>query len=453
MKVLVVGKGGREHALAWKLAQSPDVEQLFAAPGSPGIAAHAQCLSDIRVDLDLTQRSLLEVEILKLRDFAVAEGIDLTVVGPEAALAAGIVDRFQEAGLTIFGPTESAARIECDKTFSKELMETIGVPTAAHRSFRDSGSAIDYISQQGAPIVIKASGLAAGKGVIVCHTEDEAITAIHDMLDDGAFGNAGEQIVIEEFMEGEEASLFAICDGSKYINLVAAQDHKPVGEGDTGPNTGGMGAYAPAPVLTPELIKQANREVIEPVLAEMARRGSPYRGVLYCGLMLTTTGPRVVEFNCRFGDPEIQVVLPLLRSDLADLCMASARGDLSQAAPVELDSERAAVCVVMASGGYPGAYKTGRPIDGVVSTGGMAGTDASGTVVVFHAGTDLDGDRLVTAGGRVLAVTAIDDDIPRAVQSAYTAVDRISFADAYCRRDIAYRALQRKDLKRKDPAG
>ena len=441
MKVLVVGKGGREHALAWKLAQSPQVERLYAAPGSPGIAAHAQCLSDIRVDLDLSQRAQLEMEILKLRDFAVAEGIDLTVVGPEVALAAGIVDRFQEAGLTIFGPTEAAARIECDKTFSKELMATIGVPTAAHRSFDDSASAIDYIHQQGAPIVIKAAGLAAGKGVILCRSEDEAIAAVHDILDDGAFGEAGAQVVIEEFMEGEEASLFAICDGTHYINLVAAQDHKAIGEGDTGPNTGGMGAYAPAPVMTPALVAQVNKEIIEPVLAEMARRGCPYRGVLFCGLMLTKTGPRVVEFNCRFGDPETQVVLPLLRSDLVDLCLASARGDLSQAGPVELDTDRAAVCVVMASGGYPGKYQTGLLIDGVDDS---AGGNATGETIIFHAGTAQDADRLVTAGGRVLAVTAIAADISKAVQSAYRAINGIHFENAYWRRDIAYRALQRQ---------
>ena len=453
MKVLVVGKGGREHALAWKLAQSPKIEQLYAAPGSPGIAVHARCLSDIRVDLDLSQRSRLDAEILKLRDFAVTEGIDLTVVGPESALAAGIVDRFQEAGLLIFGPTEAAARIECDKSFSKEMMAAIGVPTAAHQSFDSSASAIDYIREQGVPIVVKAAGLAAGKGVIICRSEDEAIAAIHDILDNGAFGDAGAQVVIEEFMAGEEVSLFAICDGTSYIHLVAAQDHKSIGEGDTGPNTGGMGAYAPALILTPALLERANKDVIEPVLAEMARRGCPFRGVLYCGLMLTETGPRVVEFNCRFGDPESQVVLPLLRSDLLDLCLASARGDLSLAGPVELDRERAAVCVVMASGGYPGDYETGLPIDGLEAVSGTDGADASGDVVVFHAGTALGDattalgdDRLVTAGGRVLAVTAIDADIPMAVRGAYKAIDKIHFDHAYWRRDIAYRALQRQGV-------
>ena len=433
MKVLVVGKGAREHALAWKLAQSPHIEQLYAAPGSPGIAEHAQCLGDIRVDLDISQRSQLETEILKLRDFATAEGIGLTVVGPESALAAGIVDHFQEVGLTIFGPTEAAARIECDKAFSKELMAAIGVPTAAHRLFTSSDRAIEYIHKQGTPIVVKASGLAAGKGAIVCATEADAVTAVREILDERIFGDSGAQVVIEEFMEGEEASLFAICDGERYVNLVAAQDHKPIGEGDTGPNTGGMGAYAPAPVLTPELIERTNREVTEPVLAELARRGAPYRGVLYVGLMVTEAGPKVVEFNCRFGDPETQVVLPLLHSDLLDLLLASARGDLSQAGPVKLDEEHAAVCVVMASGGYPGGYETGRPIEGA---------SCAEEVLVFHAGTALEGRQLVTGGGRVLAVTAIDVDIPAAVQAAYGAIEGIHFDDAYWRRDIGYRALQ-----------
>ena len=433
MKVLVVGKGAREHALAWKLAQSPHIEQLYAAPGSPGIAEHAQCLGDIRVDLDISQRSQLETEILKLRDFATAEGIGLTVVGPESALAAGIVDHFQEVGLTIFGPTEAAARIECDKAFSKELMAAIGVPTAAHRLFTSSDRAIEYIHKQGTPIVVKASGLAAGKGAIVCATEADAVTAVREILDERIFGDSGAQVVIEEFMEGEEASLFAICDGERYVNLVAAQDHKPIGEGDTGPNTGGMGAYAPAPVLTPELIERTNREVTEPVLAELARRGAPYRGVLYVGLMVTEAGPKVVEFNCRFGDPETQVVLPLLHSDLLDLLLASARGDLSQAGPVKLDEKHAAVCVVMASGGYPGGYETGRPIEGA---------SCAEEVLVFHAGTALEGRQLVTGGGRVLAVTAIDVDIPAAVQAAYGAIEGIHFDDAYWRRDIGYRALQ-----------
>ena len=437
MKLLLIGKGGREHALAWKLSQSPLVERFYAAPGSPGIAQHAHCLPDFRVDLDTSQGDRLATEIDRLRDFAVAEGIDLTVVGPESALAAGLVDRFEEAGLLAFGPTRAAARIESDKAFSKELMASIGVPTAEHRSFSDSDAAVAYIRDRGAPIVVKASGLAAGKGAIVAATEDEAIAAVREIVDDRVFGDAGSEVVVEEFMEGEEASLFSICDGERYVNLVTAQDHKAIGEGDRGPNTGGMGAYAPAPVLPAALVARASREVVEPVLAEMRRRGAPYRGVLYTGLMLTASGPRVVEFNCRFGDPETQVVLPLLRSDLVDLCQAVARGDLTQAAPVVLDEERAAVCVVMASGGYPGSYETGKPIAGLDA---LADTD---DVLPFHAGTSQEGDDLVTAGGRVLAITGLADDIQSAVRTTYAAVDQVSFDGAYCRRDIAWRALDR----------
>lgn len=435
MKVLVVGKGGREHALCWKLAQSPRIQQLFCAPGSPGIAAHATCLPDLRPDIDVSQREKLDAEILKLRDFALAEGIDLTVVGPESALAAGIVDRFQEKDLTIFGPTEAAARIETDKAFSKQLMASIGVPTATHRSFDDSQQALAYVRQRGAPIVVKAAGLAAGKGAIVCQTLEQAEAAIHDILDDRVFGESGSQVVVEDFMEGEEASMFAICDGERFVNLVTAQDHKAIYEGDKGPNTGGMGAYAPAPVMTAEQIDRVDREITQPVLAELARQGTPYRGVLYVGIMLTEDGPQVVEFNCRFGDPETQVVLPLLTTDLLELLLASAQGDVSKAPPPGADDHRAAVCVVLASGGYPGSYETGRPISGAEATDG----------IVFHAGTALDGDQLVTAGGRVLAVTSIDEDIPAAVRAAYAAVDSISFEDAYCRRDIAWRALQKTE--------
>lgn len=448
MKVLVVGKGGREHALVWKLAQSPRIDKLYAAPGSPGIAEHAECLSDMRVDLDISDRPRLAAEIDKLCDFAVTEGIDLTIVGPEAALAAGIVDRFQQAGLTIFGPTEAAARIEFDKTFSKQLMASIGVPTAAHESFADIDAALAYVRAQGAPIVVKAAGLAAGKGVVVCHRLDEAEAAVRDMLDGSAFGAAGAQVVIESFMDGEEVSLFAICDGTRFVNLVAAQDHKAIGEGDTGPNTGGMGAYAPAPALTPALIEQVNTQIIEPVLAEMKQRGAPFSGVLYCGLMLTATGPMVVEFNCRFGDPETQVVLPLLKSDLLDLLLASARGDLSLAAPVELDESHAAVCVVMASGGYPGKYQTGLKITGLplpTATAPASAGAGAPQITVFHAGTGLIDGELATAGGRVLAVTSTGDNISAAVDDAYAAVGQIHFDEAYWRRDIAYRALARSN--------
>ena len=436
MKVLVVGKGGREHTLAWKLAQSPRVEKLYAAPGSPGMAACAECLKDFRVDTSASDLEKLQVEIDRLCRFALDEGIDLTVVGPEDALAGGIVDRFTEAGLTVFGPTREAARLESDKAFSKQLMVDAGVPTAAHQSFTDSASARRYIRDQGAPIVIKASGLAAGKGAVVCQTEEEALAAIAEIMDDRIFGGAGDEVVVEEFMTGEEASLFAITDGVDYVCLVPAQDHKAIGEGDSGPNTGGMGAYAPAPVMTAELIRASETQVVEPVLAEMRRRGTPYRGVLYCGLMIADGQPRVVEFNCRFGDPEAQVVLPLLRSDLVELLEASATGTLGQI-EVDVDVDGACVCVVLASAGYPGSYDTGLEITGL---DWFEGRDDA---YAFHAGTAADGDRLVTAGGRVLGITARADNIREAVDRAYAAVDQVSFEGAYCRRDIAHRALAR----------
>ena len=453
MKVLVVGKGGREHALAWKLARSPEVRRLWAAPGSPGMAQVAECLPGFRVDLDLAERPRLEGEIDRLAVFAAEEGIDLTVVGPDAALAAGFVDRFAAAGLLAFGPTEAAARIESSKSFSKGLMASIGVPTAAHRSFTASADAIACIRSRGAPIVVKASGLAAGKGAVVCATEEEAVEAVIDIVDRRRFGDSGDEVVVEDFMEGEEASLFAVCDGESYVNLVPAQDHKAIGEGDTGPNTGGMGAYAPAPVLTPHMVDRVSREIIEPVLAEMRRRGTPYRGALYCGLMITAEGPKVVEFNSRFGDPEAQVVLPLLRSDLAVLLAAAARGDLSAAGPVELDADRAAACVIMASAGYPGQYETGKPISGLEA---LAGSEE---ILPFHAGTAVEDGALLTAGGRVLAMTALADDLPAAVASAYRSVGEVSFEGAYYRRDIGHRALRRlagrqgSARAKADPAG
>ena len=434
MKILLIGKGGREHALAWKLAQSSRVDRLFAAPGSPGIADHATCLPQFHVDLSAADPGLSK-QIDDLLEWALAEQIDLTVVGPEDALAAGLVDRFTAAGLLCFGPTAAAARIESDKSFSKDLMERIGVPTAAHRTFTDSATAVEYIREQGAPIVVKASGLAAGKGAIVAHTQDEAEAAVREMIDDDIFGAAGDHVVVEQFMEGEEASLFAICDGEDFVTLVTAQDHKAIGEGDTGPNTGGMGAYAPAPVMTEDLLQRAEDEVIRPVLSELQRLGTPYKGVLYCGLMITEEGPKVVEFNCRFGDPETQVILPLLRSDLVDLCEASAQGTIAQTR-IELDESQAAVCVVAASEGYPNAYEKGLAIDGLAS---VEGED----VVVFHAGTRMIDDRLVTAGGRVLGMTAVADDLPGAVDLAYQTLKAVQFDGMYYRRDIAHRALDR----------
>ena len=438
MKVLVVGKGGREHALVWKLAQSPQVTKLYAAPGNPGIAALAECV-DIRVDAPITQPEKLRTEILRLRDFALAQGVDLTVVGADDPLAAGIVDTFREQGLKIFGPTQAAARLESSKAFAKELMAAIGVPTAAHCTFAHSAEAAAYVRQRGAPIVVKASGLAAGKGAVVARSEAEALQAIAEIMDQRIFGTSGAEVVIEEFMEGEEVSLFALCDGQHYQLLAPAQDHKAIGEGDTGPNTGGMGAYAPAPAMTPALIAQAEERIIRPVLAEMRRRGCPFEGVLYCGLMLTAQGPKVVEFNARFGDPETQVVIPLLQTDLVDVFLAACAHHLDQ---VQLEmSPRAAVCVAITSAGYPGKVESGFEIEGIENLEG------DGDLLVFHAGTALREGRLVTAGGRVLNITALADDLPTAVGRAYEAVGSVHFEGAYYRRDIAHRALARRGKK------
>ena len=436
MKVLVVGKGGREHTLVWKIAQSPRVEKIYAAPGSPGIADFAECI-DIKVDTPISNLEQLRAEIARLRDFAVEQQIDLTVVGPEDALTAGIVDHFEEKNLKIFGPTAAAARIESSKAFSKALMQRIGVPTAAHRTFADSAAAADYVRQQGAPIVVKASGLATGKGAIVAFTEAEALQAIAAIMDARVFGASGDEVVVEEFMEGEEASLFAIADGNEFVTLVTAQDHKAIYEEDKGPNTGGMGAYAPAPVMTPARIQEARDRVIRPVLDEMRRLGCPFKGVLYCGLMLTAEGPKVVEFNGRFGDPEAQVVLPLLKTDLIDILEAACENRLGE---IELEnSEGAAVCVVLASAGYPdsSAYETGKKISGLDHFVGRQ------DLVAFHAGTRLEDGDLRTAGGRVLGITALATDISTAVQKAYEGVEQVFFDNLYFRRDIAHRALER----------
>ena len=425
MNVLVVGKGGREHAMAWKIAQSPRVEQLYAAPGSTGMARHAQCV-DIAMD-----------DFEGLSAFAQKHDIGLTVVGPENVLSQGIVDHFEAKGLKIFGPTAAAARIESSKAFSKELMQRIGVPTARHRTFTDSAQALAYLQEQGAPIVVKASGLASGKGAIVAHTEEEARLAVTSIMEESIFGDSGSEVVIEEFMEGEEASLFALTDGQAFVTLVTAQDHKAIYEGDKGPNTGGMGAYSPAPVMTPELIRTAEEHIIRPVLEEMRRLGCPFRGVLYCGLMLTEEGPKVVEFNCRFGDPEAQVVLPLLKTDLVDVLEAACDGQLDQ---IEIENDaRAAVGVVLASGGYPdaNAYETGKVINGVEELEDIDDLE------VFHADTIRENGQLCTAGGRVLCVTALAGDISAAVDRVYQAVDQVDFDKVYYRRDIAHRALAR----------
>lgn len=423
MKVLLIGSGGREHALAWKLTQSELVEELVVAPGNPGIAMLPKTLN-VALNVDNHE------EIL---DYVKACGIGLVVVGPEAPLVAGLADVLRANNIPVFGPNKSAAELEGSKAFSKEMMAKYGVPTAFYKICEDVATAKAYIEEKGAPIVVKADGLAAGKGVVVAMTKEDALAAVDDMMGDMCFGAAGARVVIEEFMEGEEASLLAFTDGKTVVPMIASQDHKRVGDGDQGPNTGGMGTYAPAPVMTPELRQKAYDTILKPMVDAMAKEGKPYQGCLYAGLMVKGDSVKVVEFNCRFGDPETQVVLPLLDGDLAEIMLACANGTLDQ---VKIDwHKRAAVCVVMASTGYPGSYAKGKEITGL--------TDVPENSVVFHAGTKLVDDKIVTNGGRVLGVTAFADDIKAARDKAYEAVEKISFEGAFCRKDIAWRALNR----------
>ena len=423
MKVLLVGGGGREHALAWKLAQSEHLGALVAAPGNPGIAAHAECAAVKDGDLD---------ELVAL---ARRERPDLVVVGPELPLSLGLADRLRAAGLSVFGPSQAAARIESSKVFAKDLMARHGIPTAAFRVFTRAEAARAYCRELGAPVVVKTDGLAAGKGAIVCASLDEADRAVALCLEDGAFGDAGRTVVVEEFMTGEEVSFFALSDGVSALPFGAAQDHKTVWDGDRGPNTGGMGAYSPAPVFDTEVQERAMAQIVRPTIAALAKEGCPYQGVLYVGLMLTSAGPRVVEFNCRFGDPECQAILPRLDQDLLPLLDAVAQG---RGLPASLAWRReASVCVVAASGGYPGPYDTGVTITGVEEAGRLAG------VTVFHAGTARRDGVLVTAGGRVLGVQALGGDIAGAIARAYAALDRIAFPGMHARRDIGHRAVGR----------
>jgi phosphoribosylamine--glycine ligase len=424
MKILVVGKGGREHTFVWKIAQSPRVTQVYAAPGNPGMDKHATCVG-IGVD-----------DIEGLVAFAEQEKIDLTIIGPEDPLAKGIVDRFKEKGLGVIGPTQAAARIESDKDFALELMHKYNIPTGWYETFTEPQSARDFIEDRGAPIVLKASGLAAGKGVIVCQTRKEAFDAIDEVMVKRAFGDAGDKLVIMEFLEGEEASIFGFTDGEHMVCLAPSQDHKPAYDGDKGPNTGGMGAYCPAPVVTRERYDEIYETVMVATLKALAAEGIPFSGILYGGLIFTEDGPKVIEFNCRLGDPEAQAVLPLLKTDLVDIFAAINDGTL---ADLKVETEdRAAACVVLSSGGYPGDHETGFPIAGIEDA------EALEDVVVFHAGTTEANGEVVTAGGRVLGVTGIGDDIEAAINRAYEAVDKISFEGAYCRRDIGRKALDRK---------
>ena len=421
MRVLIVGSGGREHALAERLARSDHVKQVFCAPGNGGTEAVAQNVS-------------LAPEALEdLASFAAEQRIDLTVVGPEAPLCAGIVDRFQAAGLPIFGPTQAAARLEGDKAFAKRLMRESLVPTAEARTFDRYQDARTYVATRDTPQVVKAAGLAAGKGVIVCDDPADALLALERIMVERQFGDAGRTVVVEEKLKGPELSVLAVVDGHTLYVLEPSQDHKPVGEGDTGPNTGGMGAYSPAPAATEAMMDRIDREILVPIVNALEREGAPYQGLLYAGLMLTAGGPKVLEFNCRFGDPEAQAVLPRLESDLFELLHATVHQKLEE---IELKWDpRPAVCVVMASQGYPGAYEKGKEIRGIETAEAAAG------VTVYHAGTKRVDGRIVTSGGRVLGVTALGDDLAAAQRRAYEAVDCISFEDAFCRRDIATRAL------------
>jgi phosphoribosylamine--glycine ligase len=423
MKILVVGGGGREHALVWKIAQSPLVEKVYCAPGNPGTAELAENLP-IRAD-----------EVGKLLEFAWNERIDLTVVGPEQPLSLGIVDVFQNHDLKIFGPSQEAALIEGSKAFSKDLMQKYNVPTAAYGVFSDIDAAEAFIDRTGLPIVIKADGLAAGKGVIIAQTRQEAVDTAKDMLSGNAFGSAGSRVVIEEFLTGEEASFLAITDGKNIIPLASAQDHKAIFDGDQGPNTGGMGAYSPAPVVTRDIHEIAMRDVLRPTVDGMAAEGRPYRGVLYAGLMVKDGQVKTLEFNARFGDPECQPLLMRMKSDIVPLLLAVASGDISA---MEIQwHDKAAVCVVMAAEGYPGEYRKGDAISGLADAAKLE------DVYVFHAGTALEEGRCVTNGGRVLGVTAMGDTVEGAITRAYEAVDTISWPGVQFRRDIGKKAIGR----------
>ena len=423
MKILVVGQGGREHTLVWKLAQSRRVEKIYCAPGNAGIAQIAETLP-------------MPDRFTDLADWAESENIALTVVGPEAPLAEGIVDVFSERGLKAFGPDKRAARLEASKDFAKRLMLENGIPTAEHQTFTDVEAAMAYIEDQNRPVFVKANGLAAGKGVIPGRTFKEALQAVTTILVDKAFGDAGDSVVIEEELIGEEASFTVLTDGSHCLPFVSSQDHKMSHDGDTGKNTGGMGAYSPAPVITPELHDYVMKQVVYPTINGMADIGSPFKGVLYVGLMITDAGPKVLEFNCRFGDPEAQVLLPRLKSDLVPLLIACIDGTLADHADVQWHDE-AAACVVMASGGYPDPYQIGEIITG------LEDADAIKGVSVFHAGTTHDGENIVTAGGRVLGVTAIADGLHNAIQQAYKGVSTIHFNKTHFRNDIGHRALKK----------
>ncbi|ETW11680.1 phosphoribosylamine--glycine ligase [Roseivivax marinus] len=420
MNILILGGGGREHALAWAALQNPKCDKLIVAPGNAGIAQIATCA---RLDIE---------DGGAVAEFAGENAIDLVIVGPEAPLAAGIADRLADAGVLVFGPSAAAARLEASKAFTKEICAAAGAPTAASAHFTDHKAAADYVRAKGAPIVVKADGLAAGKGVIVAETEAQALDALDDMFG-GEFGTAGAEVVIEEFMKGEEASLFVLVDGETCLPIGTAQDHKRIGEGDTGPNTGGMGAYSPAPVMTPEVEARAMDEIVRPTMAEMARRGTPYRGVLYVGLMIENGAPRLVEYNVRFGDPECQALMMRLGAQALDLIHACAEGRLDEARVHWADDH--AMTVVLAANGYPGAYEKGQPI------GGLDALPETAWEMTFHAGTKWSGGEVVSSGGRVLNCTARGASLAEARDRAYALVDAVDWPGGICRRDIGWRAL------------
>jgi phosphoribosylamine--glycine ligase len=422
MKILVVGGGGREHALVWKIAQSPRVQDIYCAPGNAGMQGLAEC---VEIDSE---------DVSGLLNFAKKKEIDLTVVGPEAPLVAGIVDRFQEAGLKVFGPTKKAAELEGSKDYSKRVMRRHAIPTADFNVFDSLERANGFLDTSKLPIVVKADGLAAGKGVIICHTREEASEAVRVIMQERAFGDAGNRVVIEEFMTGQEASVLMFVDRNTISPMPAAQDHKPIGEGDTGPNTGGMGAYSPTKIVHKRLDAQIEREILIPIVHAMNREDRPYSGVLYAGLMLTNEGAKVLEFNCRFGDPETQPLLMRMKSDIVDILEAVAVQKLEDVPPIEWD-DRPAVCVVLASGGYPNSYAKGYPITGLEEANAME------DVVVFHAGTRMRGSNVITSGGRVLGVTALGDTLEHAITRCYEAVGKIHFEGMTFRSDIAAKAL------------
>ncbi|MDH4412258.1 MAG: phosphoribosylamine--glycine ligase [Rhizobium sp.] len=421
MKVLLIGSGGREHALAWKIAQSPDLTKLYAAPGNPGIAEEAELVS-----LDIEDHGAVV-------QFCKDKAIDFVVVGPEAPLVAGIADRLREAGIAVFGPSAAAAQLEGSKGFTKDVCARFNIPTGAYQRFNNAPKAKAYVREQGAPIVIKADGLAAGKGVTVAMTLDEALAAIDDCFE-GAFGAAGAEVVVEAFLDGEEASFFCLSDGKSLLALATAQDHKRVGDGDTGPNTGGMGAYSPAPVMTADMVERTMREIIEPTMRGMAEMGHPFQGVFFAGLMITAKGPELIEYNVRFGDPECQVLMMRLKSDLLPILYASATGTLDQVTAEW--SEDPALTVVLASKGYPAAYDKNTPIAALPA--------ASAGAKVFHAGTALKDGQLVATGGRVLNATAVGASVAAAQAAAYTLVDATDWSNGFCRRDIGWQAIARE---------